>query len=301
MEKKGIGSILRKIVLKIGRSAWLDLSKVIFFAGMACLSLTHCYGPKLPKSRVNQYRYFVSKEFRGDSTFLRIENPLHSPLRFWITLKDSLDEDLIKHPNPILLASMEDTSLFISDRTREIPLWIESKLGDPGRIVKVETVSLPFPAGYSQLVIQGHNSRPTHNTPWSRYAVDFDLKKGDTVCAALDGYVVGVVEAFRFGGEGPEWKPFGNFITLYHPQNGLYTQYVHLDYEGSLVQVGDTVSSGDAIGLAGFTGQTNIQHLHFNALVPDSSEDGMRSIPVDFSQGYRGASLQRGDTVIRLR
>jgi len=75
----------------------------------------------------------------------------------------------------------------------------------------------------------------------------------------------------------------------------LYAQYVHLMHDRSLVEVGDYIKSHQAIGLSGKTGQTDIEHLHFNVLKPKNS--GMESVPVEFQEGYIGSDLKRGDWV----
>lgn len=64
---------------------------------------------------------------------------------------------------------------------------------------------------------------------------------------------------------------------------------------GSLVEVGDYVKSQQAIGLSGKTGQTTIEHLHFNVLRPNKF--GMESVQIVFREGYRGIDLKRGDWV----
>lgn len=39
--------------------------------------------------------------------------------------------------------------------------------------------------------------------------------------------------------------------------------YVHLNFEGALVEVGDIVEANQPIGISGMTGFTTIPHLHF--------------------------------------
>lgn len=75
----------------------------------------------------------------------------------------------------------------------------------------------------------------------------------------------------------------------------VYTQYVHLVHEGSFVEVGDSVQSNQVIGLSGKTGRTDIEHLHFNVLIPN--KDGMESTEIEFLEGYLGVNLKRGDSV----
>ena len=175
--------------------------------------------------------------------------------------------------------------------------WVAC-MGDLDRkIGSNNMMSLPFLKGKSYKIVQGYNGVYSHNTDYSRYAIDFGLKDNDTICAADDGYVVGVIKDYKIGGTDKRLEQFANYITLYHPQSGLYTQYVHLKYNGSLVKVGDIVLQGQAIGLAGMTGYTSIAHLHFNVLVPYPPKDGFKSIPIEFFEHYAGNNLRVNDIV----
>ncbi len=61
---------------------------------------------------------------------------------------------------------------------------------------------------------------------------------------------------------------YGNEVTIDHG-NGLYSVYAHLKYEkvdgtpGVIVEVGDTVTTGQVIGFMGNTGNSSATHLHF--------------------------------------
>jgi len=175
--------------------------------------------------------------------------------------------------------------------------WVAC-MGDLNRKIDSNIkMSLPFLKGKSYRIIQGYNGQYSHNTDYSRYAIDFGLQTNDTICAADDGYVVGVIKDYKLGGADKRLEDFANYITLYHPQSGLYTQYVHLKYNGSLVKVGDTVLLGQAIGFAGMTGYTSIAHLHFNVLVPYPPKDGFKSIPIEFIEHCIGKNLRINDVV----
>ena len=158
-------------------------------------------------------------------------------------------------------------------------------------------MSLPFCKGKSYKIIQGYNGQYSHYTNYSRYAIDFGLNTNDTICAADDGIVVGVIKDYKIGGDNKKLEEFANYITLYHPHSGLYTQYAHLKYDGSFVKVGDTVHQGQAIALAGMTGFTSIAHLHFNVLVPCPPKDGFKSVPIEFIENYTGNKLKENDVV----
>ena len=129
----------------------------------------------------------------------------------------------------------------------------------------------------------------------SKYALDFNLIEGDTICAAADGFVVGVIEDYTRGGRSKKWRDYANDITVFHPEMNLYTQYVHLMHKGSLVEVGDYVRSEQAIGLSGKTGQTDMEHLHFNVLKANNSD--MQSEQINFKEGYKGIELKKGDWI----
>jgi len=83
------------------------------------------------------------------------------------------------------------------------------------------------------------------------YGADMRVKTGEPVSAAFDG-IVRIVLYDRYG--------FGRFVLIRH-KNGLETIYGHL-YRFK-VKVGDVVTAGDVIGLAGSTGHSTAPHLHF--------------------------------------
>ncbi|MFD9504520.1 M23 family metallopeptidase [Streptomyces sp. NPDC060035] len=86
----------------------------------------------------------------------------------------------------------------------------------------------------------------------SHSGVDFRAASGSSVVAVGAGTVV---EA-GWGGA------YGNNIVL-RMTDGTYTQYGHLSSIG--VSVGQSVTSGQQIGLSGSTGNSTGPHLHFEA------------------------------------
>lgn len=174
---------------------------------------------------------------------------------------------------------------------------IYSKFGNVHEKITFKKISLPFPEKRKYMIMQGYNGSYSHNDEYSKYAIDFNLKVNDTVCAADNGVVVGVIKDYKAGGPDKKWKDYANYITLYHPETGLFTQYVHLKYNSSFVNVGDTVRTGQPIGISGKTGWVNRAHLHFNTLIPVENKDGLKSVPVDFTEGYTGSSFKPDDIV----
>ncbi|MFM9448176.1 M23 family metallopeptidase [Streptomyces acidiscabies] len=84
---------------------------------------------------------------------------------------------------------------------------------------------------------------------------DFAVPTGTVVVAAHGGTVVKAGP----GGAG-DGSAYGNAIVIKHA-NGLYSQYAHLSRVD--VKVGQTVSTGQRIGLSGSTGNSTGPHLHF--------------------------------------
>ena len=255
------------------------------------LLLLICACANLPKEKLPQYELSLEKTIDSTYTSYHFSNTLKAPLRIWF---ESSDEALNKEftaSNPILIPPMDDTTLLV-DTSKKIAYT--SVLGDPAQQSKATKVALPFSAGRKFRLMQGYNSKPSHNTAYSRYALDFDLQVGDTICAATDGFVVGVVEGYKDGGKRKKWRPYANFITLFDPATALYTQYVHLDYMGSFVEVGDQVQAGQAIAISGMTGYTTAPHLHFNVLRTVEGKRGMVSMPLDSIGNYKIAELRRG-------
>jgi murein DD-endopeptidase MepM/ murein hydrolase activator NlpD len=218
-------------------------------------------------------------------------------LRILISSPDKSLQDIAEKFGTLTLKEKSDTIInFYLKTQNEINFKFDSKFGDLNKEIIKEKFSLPFPKNRSYKIIQGYNGSYSHNTDFSRYAIDFSLKIKDTVCSAADGYIVGVIKDYEFGGSSIDWIDYSNYITIYHPKSGLFTEYAHLNKNGSFVKVGDTVIKGQPIGLSGMTGYTTVPHLHFNVLVPDS-KGGLVSTAGEFEEGYRGTELTENTTV----
>ncbi|MGY0060446.1 M23 family metallopeptidase [Streptomyces sp. LZ34] len=84
---------------------------------------------------------------------------------------------------------------------------------------------------------------------------DFVVPSGTSVRAVHGGVVV------KAGGNGAGDGPaYGNAIVIKH-DNNTYSQYAHLSLVK--VSVGQTVTTGQEIGLSGSTGNSTGPHLHF--------------------------------------
>lgn len=168
------------------------------------------------------------------------------------------------------------------------PLRKEVKLLQKG-IIKDDTsyvYTLPYKAGKKHRVIQGYFSRFTHK---ERAALDFNLKKGDSITAARGGVVTRVKEDGTKGGLNRKFRSHGNNIIIQH-EDGSRAGYWHLQHNSAVVKVGDTVRTGQVIGLAGKTGYAFVPHLHF--LVWTFEKGQWHQVPTRF-QTSKGAKYLR--------
>ena len=120
---------------------------------------------------------------------------------------------------------------------------------------------LPFKKGETYRVSQGYNGRWTHRGP-ERYAVDFAMPEGTTVCAAREGVVVDLKESSKTGGPDKKYRDECNYVSIAHA-DGTIGEYHHLQYDGVLVEIGARVTAGQLIALSGNTGYSTLPHLHF--------------------------------------
>lgn len=147
--------------------------------------------------------------------------------------------------------------------------------------------SLPYRPGESYRMIQGYFSSFSHR---ERAALDFKMKRGTVICAARGGVVIRVKEDGERGGWNRKYRPDGNNIVIEH-EDGSRAGYWHLQKDGALVNVGDTVVQGQEIALSGKTGYAALPHLHF--MVWKSGPDGWQQIPTRF-QTRKGPQYLKG-------
>lgn len=274
----------------------MKLSNTLLILLLAILN--GCTSIKVPTKKYDQFSYDTSHKLKNNKLKIDLKNPLHSPLRVWIQSPKKKLQNKFNRINPVVLQPQSDTLItFQNIKKDKYKISYASRLGDTAKVIQPIKLALPFLSNSEYKITQGNDTDFTHNTDWSRYALDFNLKTNDTICAATDGFVIGVIEKYKHGGIEDQWKPYGNFVTIYNPTSGLFTQYAHLVHKGSLVKVGDTIERGQPIALSGNTGQSTGPHLHFNCLTPNHSEEGLISIPFEFIGGFKSIELKKNDTL----
>jgi murein DD-endopeptidase MepM/ murein hydrolase activator NlpD len=158
------------------------------------------------------------------------------------------------------------------------PLRKEIKQLQKG-IIKDDTsyvYGIPFDESKAHFLVQGYFGKFSHK---ERAALDFKMKKGTKILAARDGVVTRVKEDGSRGGTNRKYRSEGNNVIISHTDNSR-AGYWHLQKDGALVKVGDTVKKGQVIALSGNTGYTAFPHLHF--IVWTSRGGQWQQIPTRF-------------------
>jgi murein DD-endopeptidase MepM/ murein hydrolase activator NlpD len=158
------------------------------------------------------------------------------------------------------------------------PLRKEIKQLQKG-IIKDDTsfvYGLPFENRKAYLLVQGYFGKYSHK---ERAALDFKMKRGTKILAARDGVVTRVKEDGDRGGWNRKYRSYGNSVIITHADNSR-AGYWHLQKDGAMVNVGDTVKKGQVIALSGNTGLTAFPHLHF--IVWTSKGGQWQQVPTRF-------------------
>lgn len=130
------------------------------------------------------------------------------------------------------------------------------QISDTLRATALDTTLLDLSSNghFSKYLIPGDNgyiiSRFGPRRGRMHYGTDIKMNKGDTIVAVESGTIMR-----------SNWGTgFGNIIIIKH-QNDIETYYGHLSK--FLKKKGEKVEQGEAIGLAGSTGNARGPHLHF--------------------------------------
>jgi murein DD-endopeptidase MepM/ murein hydrolase activator NlpD len=145
-----------------------------------------------------------------------------------------------------------------------------------------------FPFKGHRKVLQGPRGSFSHQAgSEDEEAWDWAMPEGTEIIAARAGQVVAVRSECTEGGVDDALREEANYVILRH-DDGLFSQYNHLQVDGPTVKLGDRVQQGQLIGRSGNTGYTSTPHLHFAAFF---TIDGTtrRTVPVSFA-GSEGST-----------
>jgi murein DD-endopeptidase MepM/ murein hydrolase activator NlpD len=163
-------------------------------------------------------------------------------------------------------------------------------LGNPNQSEPDGSVYLfPYTHGEKYKLSQGYNGNYSHQ---NTLALDFAMEKGTKIRATRDGRVVQIKEDSNIGGASRQYNKYANYITIYH-RDGTFAKYVHLQYNGARVRVGDKVTAGQLIGYSGNTGWSQGPHLHFEVF--KAVKMGQQTVATQFlNHNRRGIRVKPG-------
>lgn len=240
---------------------------------------------------------FYGKQIIADSIYFGIKSNIYAPLEIKLAPKKEFDsqvrgsETVLLNPRDsisvlgvIPLSIVPDTASVVLTKYFDFSgTWGNSKTTSHNDLYRYR---LPYKKGNRVKIIQSFGGGFSHNTDRSRYAIDFGTQIGDTIYAAREGTVVKTKANSKERG-GRDKIDAANVVMILH-NDGTIGSYVHLDFEGVLVDPGQKVSKGQAIGISGFTGFTTTPHLHFVV-----REGGNMSVPIYF-EGLPKKALKKG-------
>lgn len=119
-----------------------------------------------------------------------------------------------------------------------------------------------------------------HFSHQNTHAIDWTMPVGTKIHAAREGTVINLKEDSNEAGTEERHLHLANFVTIGH-DDGSQANYAHLQLNGAMVELGDTVSAGQLIGLSGNTGYSTGPHLHF-VVRQQKSPAEINSVPTLF-------------------
>jgi len=262
------------------------MKQFLFIIGLL-LSIQFVHGQRLKRT----------KSVANDTVYLGLINPFLAPTEIKLTALDSTKSyikinsygllkhgDTLKRALVIPLNRLKDTTKIDFSKY----LKFSAKFGIPNEDYDKDfEYELPFQKGKRYKIIQSFGGKFSHSKKHSKFALDIGLAIGDTITAARKGRVFFVKEDSKEHCRTRKCVDMANKIYIIH-NDGTMAHYVHLDFEGALVNVGDTVEANQPIGISGMTGFTTIPHLHFVLY-----KSGSESIPFVF-KGIKHKKLKPG-------
>eukprot|EP01130_Rhizamoeba_saxonica_P004767 TRINITY_DN1937_c0_g1_i2.p1 TRINITY_DN1937_c0_g1~~TRINITY_DN1937_c0_g1_i2.p1 ORF type:complete len:333 (+),score=66.76 TRINITY_DN1937_c0_g1_i2:505-1503(+) len=145
---------------------------------------------------------------------------------------------------------------------------------------QVGHINLDFPLDRSSgpyLCSQSFGGQFTHIFPGNYHAIDLECEIGTNILAVSNGKVVDVKDTERNEGIHTANLFHWNSLLL-ETEDGYFVEYVHIQTNSALVQVGDIVTRGEIICKSGAVGFAPKPHLHIQ--LARSSDDDAVTIPI---------------------
>jgi murein DD-endopeptidase MepM/ murein hydrolase activator NlpD len=231
------------------------------------LLILSCFFQQINAQKLKHY-----KTIENDSVYVDFINPFYAPVELKLTALDSTKSFIRVNPYGVLQQgdTLKNAIILPLDKVKDTAkinsknyISLKGTFGDPKSDIDLTyRYTLPYPRGKKYKIIQSFGGKFSHNKPHSRYALDIGTQIGDTITAARSGLVMFIKQDSNEHCRTMKCVDKGNKIIILH-EDGSMAHYVHLDFEGALVDVGDKVEVSEPIAISGMTGFTTIPHLHF--------------------------------------
>ncbi len=246
-------------------------------------------------AQLENYPFSIETEKEGDGHRIVARNNGPAPVSVKVSISDSRNIEPDR-PFPVFavvppgggtlyLARIRPAITGIGYSFRTQASWV---LGDFNARQSPDAVyRLPYSNGMAFRIGQAPGGPiTTHTTPESRYAIDIGMPQGAPVVAARDGVVIYTEANQIYGNKDPDMLSKANEIRIRHI-DGTIAIYAHLAHGGVFVYLGQKVTAGTQIGLAGSTGYSSGPHLHFavQTVVRAENELIVVSLPFRFFIG----------------
>jgi murein DD-endopeptidase MepM/ murein hydrolase activator NlpD len=137
-------------------------------------------------------------------------------------------------------------------------------------------IGSPFPAIDTPVPAEDDPVFPHSAFVQCQFAKDYDVPVGTEVQAVCDGTVVSAKTDSHTYGYSAEFAEHANFICVDH-HDGTFAEYIHLQADSQIIEVGDYVKRGQVLARTGLSGCMNEPHLHLNLFAV--GREGARSVP----------------------
>lgn len=149
---------------------------------------------------------------------------------------------------------------------------------------------LPWAPGSTYTMFQGNcSSLGGHR---DTFAYDFDLNMGDPIYASRAGEVIVSNDQYA---DTDHVEGHENNVFVEHSDNTVI-RYTHLMEGSAAVLVGQQVTIGDLLGLAGNSGNSSGPHLHMQGFRDRTSFNKPNAIPLSFSNAI-GTTESSGELI----